>query len=58
MANLNCSEGVAKMVQRRRAEAGFHQQLDNDLVYFQRLMGMDLQEYLIFGRVSLLKIDA
>jgi len=32
-------------------EAGFHQQLDNDLMYFRRLMGIDLHEYLIFGRV-------
>lgn len=52
MANLNCSEGMAKMVQRRQGEAGFHQQLDNDHMYFRFLMAMDLHEYLIFGRVS------
>lgn len=33
-----------------QCEAGFHQQLENDLMYFQHLMAMDLQGDLIFGR--------
>ena len=39
----------------RQGVAGFHQQLDNDLMYFLRLMAMDLQRDLIFRRVSVIE---
>lgn len=39
-------------VRKWEREAGFHQQLDNDLMYFRRLVAMDLQGNLIFGRVN------
>lgn len=36
----------------RKCESGFHQQLDNDLMYFRFLMANNLQQNLIFGRVG------
>lgn len=45
MPNLNCGVHRSRKWER---EAGFHQQLDNDLMYFRRLVAMDLQGNLIF----------
>lgn len=58
MANLNCSEGVCKNGPKKASWGWLPPTIRQWSVYFQRLMAMDLQEYLIFGRVSLLKIDA